>query len=76
MIPPQVSFITFKCDSITISCCPWSKEIKSGDSAPSPPTVDSNNIAENQPPKPASMVYPLVDTRSASGDVAPASNDV
>lgn len=73
MILPQISLITFKCDSITISCCPWSKEIKPGDIAPSPPTY---NIVENQPSKPASMVYPLVGTTPASSDAAPASNKV
>jgi hypothetical protein len=75
MLPPQVNLISFKCDSLTISCCPWSKEIKTGDSAPSPPTVDSGTV-ENQPPKPASMVYPLVDMMSTSSAGVAASNEV
>lgn len=65
MLPTQVNMFSFRCDSISISCWPWSKEIKTKDLEATPDTGTGNSdgeLVEVPPLRSEGMIYPAVRT--------------
>lgn len=54
---------SFRCDSISISYCPWSKEIKTKEATPDTRTGNSGGeLVEVPPLRSEGMIYPVVRT--------------